>query len=137
MQREGGGCMTYLYHQIGNCNPAGVEINPGWYALLGAILGLSVEEALHKICKTPYGGERTHYYRQKKGCTLVWIDKKKFRQAMDRKGYTYRIIGELLNVSHGKVARMMRERTDIEFAHMVEEALDLNKGELILKEDMK
>ena len=30
---------------------------------------------------------------------------------------------------------MMRERTDIEFAHMVEEALDLNKGELILKED--
>ena len=67
----------------------------------------------------------------------MWIDKKKFRQAMDRKGYTYRIIGELLNVSHGKVARMMRERTDIEFAHMVEEALDLNKGELILKEDMK
>ena len=48
-----GGIKCFLYHQIGNCNPAGVEINPGWYALLGAILGLSVEEALHKICKTP------------------------------------------------------------------------------------
>ena len=43
---------------IASNNPSGIVINDGYYALLGAIVfGLEVEEALHKICGTKYGGD--------------------------------------------------------------------------------
>lgn len=53
------------YRTFGNSNPAGIEINDGYYALLGAILGLEVEESLHKICGIPYGGDRRKSNRHK------------------------------------------------------------------------
>jgi predicted HTH transcriptional regulator len=46
-------------------NPSGIVINPGWYALAGAILGLEVEEAIHQICGVPYGGDRRKSNRYK------------------------------------------------------------------------
>lgn len=33
-----GGLKCFLYHQIGNCNPAGIDINLGWYALAECII---------------------------------------------------------------------------------------------------
>ena len=46
-------------------NPSGIMINDGYYALLGALMGLSVDEALHKICGIKVGGDQRKNNRHK------------------------------------------------------------------------
>lgn len=40
---------------FGNYNPSGIVFNDGWIALAAAICGLSVDEALHRVCGVPFG----------------------------------------------------------------------------------
>ena len=40
---------------FGNYNPSGIILNDGWIALAVAICGLSVDEALHRVCGVPFG----------------------------------------------------------------------------------
>ena len=99
--------MNYLYRTFVSNNPAGIDINAGWYALLGAINGLSVEDALHKICLIPFGGDERKRKNLKVGEKAV-VDTKKMRMAMNRKGLTYRTLGALVGYSYGKIADTMK-----------------------------
>lgn len=46
---------------FGNSNPASIIINVEWIALAAAICGLSVDEALHRICGIPFGRRHQRY----------------------------------------------------------------------------
>lgn len=117
-------------------NPSGIYINDGYYALLGAILGMTVDEALHKVCGIPYGGERIE--RQKRGGERAIIDKKVLRSVLNCKALSYRDVGELMGCSYGKIASASRgTKQPVEFIAMLENVLGLDKDELIKKGDVK
>lgn len=47
---------------FGNSNPAGTILNDGWIALAAAIIyGISVDEALHRVCGIPFGKRNQRY----------------------------------------------------------------------------
>ena len=52
-----------ILRTVGNSNPAGITINPGFYALAATILtNMTAEEALHTFCDLPRAAES---HRQK------------------------------------------------------------------------
>ena len=52
-----GGIKCFLYHQIGNCNPAGIDINLGWYALAECIIvGTYPSTSLLRWCGLKHSG---------------------------------------------------------------------------------
>ena len=121
--------MHCLYTSYSSNNPCGIIINPGWYALAGAILGMSVDKALHKICGFPIGGNRKVHRTH--GAKAV-LDKQKMRSAMNRKAYSYRILGEVIGYSAFKIYDATRGKPQtLEFISLLEKALDVKQGELL------
>lgn len=120
-----------IYRKFGNSNPAGVFINAGYYALLGAIYGLSVEEALSKICLVPYGGDIRKRQAVRKG-EKVSVDVEKLRSAMNCKCLSYRTLGELVGYSQTKIAQTVKGvKQPRVFVNELESVLGLEKNELV------
>ena len=112
-------------------NPAGIFINDGYYALLAAIYGLSVEESLHKICLLPLGGNEKKRQMMKRG-EKVAINIEKLRSTMNCKCISYRDLADLVGYSYGKIAQTVKGvKQPKAFVNELERVLDLEKDSLI------
>ncbi len=61
-----------ILRTFGNYNPAGITVNPGYYALAASILtNMSVEESLQKFCGLPRGGEERRQEGKGKGDRIL------------------------------------------------------------------
>ena len=60
------------------------------------------------------------------------LDKQKMRSAMNRKAYSYRILGEVIGYSAFKIYDATRGKPQtLEFISLLEKALDVKQGELL------
>lgn len=124
--------MFKVYRQFGNSNPAGIEINLGYYALLECIVTNHHSKKVlqrwcgitEKIVGRKYGG------RSK-------LDIQKLKQIMHDRFLTPQVISEYAGCSRQKISTMLSGNHYFqpqELIDRIEAGIGLEKGSLILKE---
>lgn len=120
---------NFVYQQFGNHNPAGIEINNGYYALLECIFqGTHPSVALLRWCDLKFS-DKKRVYKDK-----VVIDLDKLKKIFKERFLTYQYLSDITGKSRTYFSHMFCTETrycDADFIYMLEEGLGLQKGELI------
>ena len=133
---------NYTQQQIGNYNPAGIEINLGYYALAECILtDHHSGETLYRWCRlreTPKNAPKENFTPAKRRKIVrIIADRKKLLKLLMFNGLAYKDMCDIIGASTYVFYRMMKEvPVDSIYLERIEEAFNLKKGELI-KENTK
>lgn len=122
---------NYVYRQYGNYNPAGIVINPGYYALAECIVkGTFAGDSLLRWCGVGYDA-----YEPKKDMVKIHTDKldSELKKRYMTPAYLSRAIGKSAGYLWGMLKRG-QHRCPRSLVYLMEEELNLEKGSLIKEE---
>lgn len=127
--------MNYLYRTYTSNNPAGVQINLGYYALAECIIkGTYASVALSRWCGLKQDADRERHYKGK-----ITLDVEKLKKIFKERFLTYRNLAEMTGKSNTFFIRMFNGKHKYypyEIVYTLEEELGLKKGSLV-KGEMK
>lgn len=126
--------MNYLYRTYTSNNPAGIQINLGYYALAECIIkGTYTSIALQKWCDLHCDASKERHYNGK-----VTLNVEKLKQIFKERFLTYQYLADISGKSIPFFIRMFNNGHKYypsEIVSLLEEQLGLEKGALVKGEN--